>query len=90
MSSVVPHRLALQAAMFFAESELLPYLRAAALDYILAIRILVDHELDDPLMCDAATLSFDETTDCRLYLKELLARAILIRQVEQQMTMHDV
>ena len=73
---------ALQSAMLFAKSEFLPDLWTTALDEILTVRVVVDHELDDRLMCKAATMPLDETRDCRLDLKELLATAILRRQVE--------
>ena len=56
MFSVVPQRLptdeALQAAMLLPESEALPDLRATTLDEILAVRVVVDHELDGSLVCD--------------------------------------
>jgi hypothetical protein len=41
---------AFQAAMLFAKAERLPDFRTTALDEVFAIRILVDHELDDALM----------------------------------------
>ena len=39
---------ALQSAMLFAKSEFLPDLWTTALDEILTVRVVVDHELDDP------------------------------------------
>src|SRR5207247_1250118 len=81
---------ALQAAMLLAELELLPDLRATTLDEILAVRVVVDHELDDCLVCSAATVQFDQTRDRRLDVKQPLALAIFHRQVEEQVAVHDV
>jgi len=74
--------------MFFAESEFLPDLRTAPLDKVLAIRVLVNHELDDSLVWNAATVPIDETRDRRLDLGQLLG-AVVHRQVEEQMAVHD-
>ena len=59
--------------MLFPETEALPDFRTATLDEILAVRIVVDHELDDPLVCDLATVQFDETQDRLVDLRETLA-----------------
>ena len=72
----------LRATVLLAESELLPDLRATSLNEILAIRVLVDHQLDNRLMRDAATMSLDETADRRLDLTELPALLILRGQGE--------
>lgn len=51
---------ALQAAMLFPETEALPDFRTASLDEILAVRIVVDHELNGSLVCDIATVPLNE------------------------------
>ena len=75
---------ALQAAMLFAESEFLPNLWAITFDEILAVRIVVDHQLDDPLVCELATVQPDETQDRIVDLSETLARVIPDRQVNSR------
>ena len=62
--------------MFLPESEALPDLWTATLDEVLAIRVVVDHELDHPIVCDVSTVSLDETSNRRLDLTQLLAAAI--------------
>ena len=64
---------ALQSAMLFAKSEFLPDLWTTALDEILTVRVVVDHELDDPLIKDSATMSLGETQDCCLDLRKPLS-----------------
>jgi hypothetical protein len=81
---------ALQAAMLFANAKFFPNRQPTTFDEVFAIRVLMDHELDDSLMKDSSTMPLDETRDCRLDLKKALARAVLDRQVKEQMAMHDV
>ena len=80
----------LQAALFLPQSKAIPNFRTTALNQVLAVGVVVDHELDDPLVGDAATMPLDQTRDRVLDLKELLARAVLHRQVEEQMTVHHI
>ena len=50
----------------------------------------MDHELDDPLVGDAATMKFNKTRDRVLDLKQLLAAAVFHRQVEEQVAVLDI
>jgi hypothetical protein len=45
--------------MLLTQPKLLPDLWATSLDEVLAVRILVDHELDDPFMSNSVTMSID-------------------------------
>jgi hypothetical protein len=41
-------------------------------------------------VCDVATVQYDKTRDRIPDLKEPLARAVFLRQVEEQVAMHDI
>ena len=72
---------ALKAAMLLAKPEPLPDLRTTALDEILAIGLVVDHELDDlavaVLIAIAPSVLLDEAIDRRLDLKQPRSLATL-------------
>ena len=82
---------ALQAAMLLPESEALPNLGATTFDEVLAVRVVVNHELDGLLVCRCRDRAASTRREIAvLDLKELLARAVFHRQMEEQMAVHDI
>ena len=87
---------ALRTSILFAYTEAPPDFGAAALDEVLAVRVVMAHELDDiirpiavtTLITISPTVPIDETVDRRLDFAQPLARTELDRQVEEQMAMH--
>jgi hypothetical protein len=81
---------ALPPSMFFPEAKALPEFGTAALDEVLAVRVLVDHELDGPVIRNVATVPLHETQNRLFDLTQLLAHAVLHWQVKEQVAMHDI
>lgn len=76
--------------MLFAKAEFLPDPRSTTLDEVLPIGVGPEGELDDWLLCNAATMQFDETEDRFLDLNEALAREELHRRVKEQVAVLNV
>jgi len=69
--------------MLLPEAEALPDLRTAALDEVLPIRVIVDHQVADLIRPVAIAMFVDKPVDCRFDFTQLLACAVFHRQVKQ-------
>jgi hypothetical protein len=74
---------ALRATILLPKSGTLPDLWTATLDEVLAIRVLVDHELDGSVTPDAAAVTIHEPVDRCLDFTPVLAAAVLYWRVKE-------
>lgn len=70
--------------------EAVPNLFSATLDEVLAIRVLVDHELDGSVTPDALSVMIHEPVDRCLDFSQVLVRDVLNWQMEEQVAMLNI